>query len=191
MRCRIAARKGQWLYGKEPLTRPIPLSLSGIVKAYDQQVRQIARRTIDTEAFLQELYKAWQDCINKRDRPPADEGMWLFHFWGTLWGRLLTEVLVANRLIAEPANEYCLFVRPSITQLPPWDEKLARKVAMTTALALAERLEMGRFHSLLPANVGVAAVIRLLNLKQFGELYRAASVVSRPEIYEPLHILAL
>jgi hypothetical protein len=67
----IAARKGQWLYGKEPLTRPILLSLSGIVKAYDQQMKQITGRTIDSEAFLQELYKAWQECINKRDRRPA------------------------------------------------------------------------------------------------------------------------
>lgn len=67
----MAARKGQWLYGKEPLTRPIPLSLSGIVKAYDQQVKQIVRRTIDSEVFLPELYKAWQDCLNKRKNRPT------------------------------------------------------------------------------------------------------------------------
>ncbi|MCI0398561.1 MAG: hypothetical protein L0332_05335 [Chloroflexi bacterium] len=67
----IAARKGQWLYGKEPLTRPISLSLTGILKAYDQQVKNVVKRTIDTESFLQELHEAWNDCIKKRDRKPA------------------------------------------------------------------------------------------------------------------------
>ena len=66
----IAARKGQWLYGKEPLTRPIPLSLTGILKAYDQQVKRIVNRELDAGPFLQELFKAWQDCLSKRDRSP-------------------------------------------------------------------------------------------------------------------------
>lgn len=67
----VNARKGQWFYGKEALTRPIPLSLKGILDAYDRQVKRIANRTIDTGAFLQELYRAWQDAIDKRDRRPA------------------------------------------------------------------------------------------------------------------------
>lgn len=120
----------------------------------------------------------------------ADDGMWLFHFWGTVWGRLLANVLTVNRLSAELVNEYCLFVQPSSAQLPPWDVALAKKAAMSTALALTGQLEMGRFHQLLPANVGVAAVVRLLNLEQFGENYRAIKLVSSPEIDEPLHTLA-
>ncbi len=68
----IAARKGQWLYGKEPLTRPIPLSLNGILKAYDQQVKRIVNREINSEELVQELYKAWNDCISKRDRRPRE-----------------------------------------------------------------------------------------------------------------------
>ncbi|KAA3656551.1 MAG: hypothetical protein DWQ04_30795 [Chloroflexi bacterium] len=67
----IAARKGQWLYGKEPLTRPIPLSLKGILRAYDQQVRRIVNREVKAEALVQELYEAWEDCINKKDRRPS------------------------------------------------------------------------------------------------------------------------
>lgn len=67
----IAARKGQWFYGKEPLTRPIPLSFSAILSAYDQQTKRIANRTIDTGAFLLELHKAWQDCMGKRKIRPA------------------------------------------------------------------------------------------------------------------------
>jgi len=61
----IAARKGQWFYGKEPLTRPIPLSLAGILKAYDQQLKRIANRTLDA-GFVAELEKAWQITLDKR-----------------------------------------------------------------------------------------------------------------------------
>ena len=67
----VNARKGQWLYGKEALTRPIPLSLKGILKAYDQQVNRIVNRKIDTEAFIQELFQAWQDALKKRERKPT------------------------------------------------------------------------------------------------------------------------
>lgn len=67
----IAGRKGQWSYGQEALTRPIPLSLNGIIKAYDQQVKRIVNRTIDSGEFLEELYKAWQDCLAKRKSRPG------------------------------------------------------------------------------------------------------------------------
>ena len=67
----IAARKGQWFYGKEALTRPIPLSLTGILKAYDQQTKRIINRSIDEKAFLDELRQAWQDCIDKRKQRPS------------------------------------------------------------------------------------------------------------------------
>lgn len=65
----MAARKGQWLYGKEPLTRPIPLSLTGILKAYDRQVKRIIQRDLDKK-FLAELQEAWQDCVDKRTNRP-------------------------------------------------------------------------------------------------------------------------
>ena len=66
----IAARKGQWLYGKEPLTKPIPLSLTGILKAYDRQVKRIIQRQLKDD-FVAELQQAWQDCINKRKQKPG------------------------------------------------------------------------------------------------------------------------
>ncbi len=50
----MAARKGQWFYGKEPLTRPIPLSLTGILKAYERQVKRIVERKLDPD-FLEKL----------------------------------------------------------------------------------------------------------------------------------------
>ncbi|NCF67095.1 MAG: hypothetical protein GWP61_14060 [Chloroflexi bacterium] len=67
----IAGRKGQWFYGKEALTRPIPLSLKGILKAYDQQVKRIVNRTINSSKLTEELYTAWQDCLTKRKNRPA------------------------------------------------------------------------------------------------------------------------
>jgi hypothetical protein len=67
----IAARKGQWLYGKEPLTKPISLSLTGILKAYDRQVKRAVNRTVNVDEFVPALQKAWQDCIDKRAKRPG------------------------------------------------------------------------------------------------------------------------
>jgi len=63
----IAARKAQWFYGKEALTRPIPLSINAIVQAYEAQRKAILQRTVDGAAFLGELQKAWQDLLGERD----------------------------------------------------------------------------------------------------------------------------
>lgn len=67
----IGTRKAQWLYGKEPLTRPIPLSYSPILKAYDQQRKAILERSIDVPEFLQEVYTAWQQVLDKRSQRPS------------------------------------------------------------------------------------------------------------------------
>lgn len=64
----IVARKGKWFYGKDALTRPIPLSLTAILKAYDHQVKRIVNRAVDVPQFDQDLRKAWQDCKDKRTR---------------------------------------------------------------------------------------------------------------------------
>lgn len=66
----MASRKGQWLYGKEALTKPIPLSLTGILKAYDRMVKRIVDRKLDDD-FLPELKKAWEDCVAKRTNRPS------------------------------------------------------------------------------------------------------------------------
>jgi hypothetical protein len=67
----MAARKGQWFYGKEALTRPIPLSLKGILKAYDRQVKRIVQRELDSAKLLNDIYEAWQDCLAKRKSTPS------------------------------------------------------------------------------------------------------------------------
>lgn len=68
LRIDAAARKAQWFYGKEPLTKPLALSLNTITKAYDRQVRRIVERTIDVDAFLREVYTAWDQTVTERGR---------------------------------------------------------------------------------------------------------------------------
>lgn len=68
----IAARKAQWLYGKEPLTKLIPLSINGIIKAYDQQRKLILDRQINPDEFMAELYKAW---LSKRSERGGRAGL--------------------------------------------------------------------------------------------------------------------
>jgi ATP-dependent Lhr-like helicase len=120
----------------------------------------------------------------------GETGMWLFPFWGTVWGELLAAVLIANGISAEYVNEYCLYVRQSINHLPPWEEKVVQKVAKETAVTLANRLEMGRFQRQLPANVGLTAVLRQLNLERFGQLYRATTFMPGEHLQDKLHLLA-
>lgn len=64
----IGARKAQWFYGKEALTRPIPLSINAIVQAYEAQRKTLLQRTLDIPAFLTELQKAWQDLLDEREQ---------------------------------------------------------------------------------------------------------------------------
>jgi hypothetical protein len=66
----IAARKAQWFYGKEALTRPLPLSLGAILKAFEQQKRELLERDSDPEAFLAELYGTWANELASRSRQP-------------------------------------------------------------------------------------------------------------------------
>jgi len=121
----------------------------------------------------------------------AVEGLWLFHFWGTIWGELLAKVMLAHSFIAKPVNEYCLTVRQTVNQLPPWDEAVSRRIAINAAVALAGRLEMGRFHSLLPANVAVAATLCQLNIKAWSRVYRESRVEpGTHEIEAQLRMLA-
>ncbi len=66
----IAARKAQWLYGKEALMNPIPLSINGILKAYDTQRKLILERKLES-AFLSEVHKAWKDLMDERTQGGA------------------------------------------------------------------------------------------------------------------------
>ena len=65
-----AARKAGWFYGKEALTRPLPLSLSAITGAFEREQRTILARELDTEAFLQELHTTWTQVLEGKSRRP-------------------------------------------------------------------------------------------------------------------------
>jgi hypothetical protein len=67
----VPGRRAQWLYGREALTRTLPLATSTILKAYDQQHKAIAERRIDVGAFLEELHRAWRELLDQRSRRPA------------------------------------------------------------------------------------------------------------------------
>ena len=62
----IAKRKAQWLYGKEALISPIPLSINAILKAYDAQRKAILERKTDLNTFVGELYNAWQQMVDEK-----------------------------------------------------------------------------------------------------------------------------
>lgn len=120
---------------------------------------------------------------------PQALGAFLFHFWGTVWGELLTAVLIAHGTGAEAVNEYCLYLHQPLSQLPPLQEKVMLKAGRRTAVKLADRMEMGRYHDLLPADVAANAAITLLDLPQFNHAWRAVRLVQEPSLQESLHEL--
>ena len=119
----------------------------------------------------------------------ATEGVWLFHFWGAIWGTLLTDMLLLHGLSAEYVNEYAIFLRRPLTGLPAWDEQVAQQAARSAAAGFTNRLELGRFHTLLPAAVAQSTVIQLLHLPRLAQVYQAARLTTMPALEEQLHLL--
>jgi hypothetical protein len=48
---------------------------------------------------------------------------------------------------------------------------------------------MGRFHSLLPVDIALTAVLRQMNLPGFAQAYQAATLYSDPALHKRLHSL--
>jgi hypothetical protein len=84
LRIDIPARKAQWFYGKEALTRKLPLSSAAIVKAYEQQQKLVSSRDTDPGAFLKELFKTWQDELQSRSRRPSQNRLNLVETYGKI-----------------------------------------------------------------------------------------------------------
>jgi Lhr-like helicase len=120
---------------------------------------------------------------------PQERGITLFHFWGTVWGKLLAATLRENAFPAEYINEYALSIAIPLPQLPPHDDKRVQKAAKAAADSLAIYLAMGRFHTLLPGNVAQTATLNQLNLLQFGQLYSASQIMPRPDLFPQLDLL--
>lgn len=80
----MAARKAGWWYGKEALTRPLPLSLGAIIKAFERENRDVLGRELDTEAFLGELYRTWTEVLGTKSRRPQGGRVNLIEVYGKL-----------------------------------------------------------------------------------------------------------
>lgn len=113
-----------------------------------------------------------------------ENGIWLFHFWGDLYGELLTAVLHHHYPPADdqpsfsPWNEICLRLPFSLTQLPAWDEAIVEQVAVQNSERLAQMVEIGRFHPLLPPALATQTILHLCQLPYFAKLWQTA--VSHP-----------
>ncbi len=113
----------------------------------------------------------------------ADEqGVWLFHFWGDLYGALLAGILQHHlqgdeeTTLVTAQNELCLHLPTSLDQLPPWNQAIAENQLHILLPRLEALLELGRFHSLLPVTLAEQALIAHCDLPRFQQLYESATL---------------
>lgn len=110
---------------------------------------------------------------------PADEGTWLFHFWGDVYGALLAGLLhtgMGPEGAVSQVNEVCLHV-PTRT-VPPlvWDDRAVRRTLQVLRHEVADSLGLGRFHSLLPPRLAVETIDALIDLPVFAQLVQRAVI---------------
>jgi ATP-dependent Lhr-like helicase len=113
----------------------------------------------------------------------ADEGTYLFHFWGDIYGALLTGLLrggVGTEDAVRQVNEICLHTTQR--RLPPlaWNDRAVRRTLHILRPTLEESLELGRFHSLLPPQLAAATVDELIDVPRFAWLVHNAKVQPAP-----------
>ena len=115
--------------------------------------------------------------------------LWLFHFWGDVYGALLSALLRAQfrddaaaavRRGAGAWNELCLRLPEALAALPPWEARLTAAEAHELLPRLQPYLRLGRFQPLLPPTVATRSALEQLDLPRFEALYRAARVVDAP-----------
>ncbi len=68
----FAKRQARILYGKEPVGKPLKLSVEGILRAYRAAHKAIMGRQVDGQKWLQRLYEAWQ-VVNFRNGRRAQD----------------------------------------------------------------------------------------------------------------------
>jgi ATP-dependent Lhr-like helicase len=118
---------------------------------------------------------------------PDDQGMWLFHFWGDLYGDLLAATLRAyftpegeEEPVIVAWNEFCLYLPFPLTALPPYDQALVTAQVERLAAYFGHFLELGRFHALLPPELARQSVLEQLKLPRFEALYLSANLQEAP-----------
>jgi hypothetical protein len=135
----IAARKAQWLYGKEALTRPMPLSINTLLQAYDQQRKLIVERTTDVPAFLADLQRAWQELIDEKTkatgRKPANNRINIVE----TYSRLVMNRQSARFWNAPSRSTFRDYERPLFVR----DLVLAQSAPTVTVNGQSHRLRLG------------------------------------------------
>ncbi len=115
-----------------------------------------------------------------------DQGAWLFHFWGDLYGTLLAAILQHyfrrddEFAIVSAHNELCVRLPTALRVLPPWNAAIVHRQVRQLLPRLELVLELGRFHSLLPTELAERTVIEFFDLLRFEQLYQAARVIEPP-----------
>ncbi len=126
---------------------------------------------------------------------PGVSGVWLFHFWGDIYGELLAALLRAQleasvqedsvqedqQPLVSARNELCLLLPSTLDSLPPWEPRLVEAEVKTLQPQLEPLLELGRFQPLLPPEVALQSLLEQLDLPRLEALYRRAKLVSAPE----------
>lgn len=114
---------------------------------------------------------------------PLAEGTWLFHFWGDIYGALLADMLdthFSEGCGLTAVNEFCLYLPGPLPALPGWDAALARRAIYRLLPRIEALLELGRFHSLLPAEIARQTVVDRVDLPGLETLYRTVRVMVAP-----------
>ncbi|MEZ4861599.1 MAG: hypothetical protein R3C14_09840 [Caldilineaceae bacterium] len=117
---------------------------------------------------------------------PAENGAWLFHFWGDLYGTLLAGLLQQHwqdddeTAIVSAQNELCLHLPASLVRLPTWNQAVVEGQLHALLPRLEALLELGRFHRLLPVTLAERALIAQCDLPRFHALYAEATLLLAP-----------
>ncbi len=140
----------------------------------------------------------------------AEEEIWFFHFWGDVYGELLTQLLRAYLTahltpghgdeyrdevasVTRP-NEHCIQLTEATMQftmqLPVWDARTVRHQLDKLLPRLEPFLELGRFHTLLPPHLAKQVIVEQVDLSRFEQLYRAATII-KPTRDQRMHLLQL
>lgn len=124
--------------------------------------------------------------------PADDGGLWLFHFWGDLYGEWLAAILRAYLptedfgFLIQPRHEFCLYLPMVIREMPAWDEPLALQQLKQITPRIESALQMGRFHALLPPDIAWHAVLAQCDLPRFASLYQSANLVTPAPLRDSL-----
>ena len=62
-------------YGKELVTRRVPLSVEAVIKAYQRDTKAIMGRNEDGDRWIESFYMAWQNAQRRRDSSVRPEGV--------------------------------------------------------------------------------------------------------------------